>query len=446
VRGRRIGRALFAAAVVSASALACRQLVGIGDDPPRGPAGASDGGSEAEAAPASVTYGGPACQACLETHCPAQATACAGSQSCSVLENCLGACDGGVTCRSLCTLEYQVADPFASGLEACLFESCAQPCGLGCGLTAELASPSAAAGCASCIQGSPACTAASTCETNAACLAIGSCVLRGQAEDRNEACMDANDAGTDAFDDLVNAVRGSCLGPCALGNQWYCVGHSSPYVQNTSTALTLFVFDLENNNAPLPGITTEACSETLALPCQPEGDAATTDEGGVATVQVAAPIAPPHYGSTGFLQLNGPGIDEIYYWVFHLSEPTVRMSIPVVSRAEVQTIAAVLNVQMDPGRGTVGFSVGDCFLESSPGAQVSITPSDPETRVFYLSNGLPTLDASATDITGLGGAFNVPPGPITITAKPLGLDAASTVFQALVAEGGVTAFSLTPNQ
>ncbi len=100
--------------------LACRQLVGIGDEPPAGPqATSSDSGAEA-----GFTYGQGACAACVATSCAAQGTACAGTPSCSGLEACMS--DAGVdpTKRAQCGVDHGLGNDVATpGFEACLAPS-----------------------------------------------------------------------------------------------------------------------------------------------------------------------------------------------------------------------------------------------------------------------------------------------------------------------------------
>jgi hypothetical protein len=437
----RLGRALLAVAAFIGSVVACRQLVGIGDEPPTATGGAPDAGTEA-GPPCGVAYAGTACEACLEAQCCAQATACAGSLGCTGLEGCLGACNGDVTCGARCKFEHPVADP---GLEACLFGSCAQPCALGCGSVAEFFGPDAAAGCANCIVNGP-CAAASACLADPDCLAIPSCIGTSQAVDRNQACLGAYDAGVDAFNNIVAGLRSSCLDQCALGNQWYCVGNAKPHVQtNSATEMTVFLYDL--NGAPLAGVTVDVCSEGLQ-PCD-SLSSGTTNDAGLVPLQVPGPPPSSTYGPKGYLQLQAPaiGIDALFYWTYPLSEPAVRTNSSAPSQSEISEIAGLLGVAPDMMRGSVAFAVADCDLLASPGVQVTITPNDPETKVFYLSsNGLPIPGATSTDVSGFGGALNVPAGEITIMATPMSLGRPSTVLQAYVAPNKITLVALPPNQ
>ena len=86
------------AAAIAVAVLACRQLVGIGDDPPQGsPGTGTDAGAEG-----GFTYGQGDCAACVATSCGAQAVMCAGTPSCAALEGCMSSCGTDPRCRAEC--------------------------------------------------------------------------------------------------------------------------------------------------------------------------------------------------------------------------------------------------------------------------------------------------------------------------------------------------------
>jgi hypothetical protein len=64
----RLAAFIVGAATIAAATFACRQLVGIGNDPPQGPnAPSPDAGAEG-----GFTYGQGACEACVATSCTVQ--------------------------------------------------------------------------------------------------------------------------------------------------------------------------------------------------------------------------------------------------------------------------------------------------------------------------------------------------------------------------------------
>jgi hypothetical protein len=445
--GRRGGQRAVAAACVVVACVACRQLVGIGDSPPG--AGA-DAGAEAaaETGPAcGIAYAGASCETCLEQRCCPQATDCSGNAGCSALETCLGACGGDPACRASCTIEHRTTDPTEPRLSACLASQCSTPCALACGGVAEFTGPDAAAACQSCL-GNVSCPAAAACGSDPACIATAWCVLNGQAEDRNQSCIAAQDASADAFYGMLNSLQSSCGSACAIGNQWYCVGHESPPLQtNASTAFTAVVFDLATGGG-VAGVTVDVCSPLLP-PCTVL-DSEPTLDGGTATVDVPRQDQ-GGYGPTGYVRLSGGGIvDELYFWTTELSEPTIRVQIPTLTPNELSGAALLAGVgTLDPQRAHLGIGLGDCNTSPTPGAVVTVDPWDSETRIVYDPGAAQSGTLDASNATGIVAVLNVPvdaSGKVTVTVKPDALGRPSTIFTAAVAPGTITTLGILPNQ
>ena len=353
-----------------------------------------------------------------------------------------------MTCRAACTQEHLTDDPLEPPFGSCLATSCATACGFTCGEVAQFFGPDAAAGCQACIVEN-ACSVGTACAANPDCLGLCWCTLTGQSEDRNEACGAAHDAGRDAFTAARAAIGGVCASPCAFGNQWSCVGHAAPRTQtNPSTTMALSVFDLATGK-PLPGSLVEVCSPLLP-PCTVQSSATTGADGG-ATVTVPTSQLPGSLGATGYLKLTGGGaMDELFYWVAPLSEPSDSVQVGTLTSVEVSAIASVAGVTtIDPTRAAMGLIVSDCNLSSSPGATVTVDPKDSETRVIYSPGAAQSATALATDATGVVAIVNVPVGPTgeaKVTVTPAGLGRPSTVMSVFVAPNTATALGAVPNQ
>src|SRR5580693_8206568 len=95
---RRWGLGLIAAVAVIISVIACRQLVGITDNPP----------TDLTSTLCGLPYGTSLCASCASTNCCAESTACSTDPVCSPYESCLGACNGDSKCRSQCTIDTSV--------------------------------------------------------------------------------------------------------------------------------------------------------------------------------------------------------------------------------------------------------------------------------------------------------------------------------------------------
>jgi hypothetical protein len=87
---RAAGFGLFATLIALASLFACRQLVGITDNPPEDLTSTFCG----------LPYGTSACASCVQASCCTESTTCAADPACAAYEGCLGQCNGDLACRS----------------------------------------------------------------------------------------------------------------------------------------------------------------------------------------------------------------------------------------------------------------------------------------------------------------------------------------------------------
>src|SRR5580693_3049208 len=140
---RRWGLGLIAAVAVIISVIACRQLVGITDNPP----------TDLTSTLCGLPYGTNACASCVNTNCCTESNTCAVDPICLPYESCLGVCKGDPTCRSQCAVDQNAGmTPAVPALSACIAANCPNECGLVCGGTsAYLSLPDAAAACQTCM-------------------------------------------------------------------------------------------------------------------------------------------------------------------------------------------------------------------------------------------------------------------------------------------------------
>jgi hypothetical protein len=452
-RGRSRERAIrvaIVAASLGVTAIACRQIVGIGDEPPTDLAQVDEA---ADAGPDGIVYAGAACEACLQTHCGSQAAACAADPPCSALEGCLGACDGGqVTCRARCIAAHRIGvDPADIAISACLAGQCASPCGLTCGAFGAEFGVDAAQGCETCLL-DKGCVSSQACASNPQCVGLVLCQVTNPFLDRQEACSEAFDGGSSAGSDLSTVVTGVCHDQCAAGSQWFCVGSPLPARLSTQTAMTLQLNDLLSG-APVAGATVAACSP---LDPQCSADAgylsiATSGPDGGLTLTISSGSTS---GPTGYLAITAPTLTpELFYWGYPLSEPTLAEGIPVLSTSDTQAV-----VQLGESDGIpvdlrthafVGLGVLDCMHVLAPEVGISISPMDPDggTRVVYFKGGFPSKTATQTDSSGTAVIVNVPVSDqVTITATPVALGRPSSIVSVITRPGTDTYIQLPVNQ
>ena len=449
MRSRWPALALAASTVVAA--VACRQLVGIGDEPPQSLAAGADAGDSGAAGDATdagspLVYSG-ACGSCVDASCAGQAAACAASASCVPYASCLAACNGDATCRAQCTAAglAPAASPELDDLSACLVASCAGPCGLACGaLAGYYATPDAAAACEQC-QVSNYCDAETTCASAPTCHAFVRCVLGCQGRyDCLQACYEDDSGAVDTYG--YDYGLGSCTTICGMGRNWECAGRVGwPAPAGTSSTVTLVMNGALGASAA--GLDVSFCSGPVG--CGAVGPPGVTDDAGTVSLQVPTPS---YRGPTGFLRVVSPDdagaqavVPESSHWGFGLSEPSLTLYTTAYSPAIIDALAAQLHVSLDPSRGYVLAVVWDCLHYPGIGVQVDCSGCDSETvRAYQQATGGYSLTATATDSTG-GVIFgNVPSVPVDLIATPQDLGKPTARVTVQVQPGTLTIVLMSP--
>jgi len=441
-------RSVALTALLLGVAVACRQLVGIGDSPPTG-------SSPADAAPAcGITYAGASCEACVEAHCCQQASECEGDPSCKSTAACLASCAGDPRCTAACT--YGTVPPLPSSaastvaLGTCLAQNCERECSLGCG-PAVYVQPDAAASCHDCFSMN-ACSTSHDCSVSAACTAENLCTLTCEGRlDCLTGCGALDDAGSSLFRAVALVVQGTCAEACAINSNWGCLDHfvSAPASNGQPTEVDVNTVLLGGNTA-WPGIQVAVCSTgTCGARSGP-----TPSDGGPVTVAVPTTSANHggYVGPTGYLELSSiPDagssaiVLEDLYWGFPLSQPRMDLAAYVVTPfllSEIYAEAEQGTAPM-PGRGTLLIGALNCANTRAKG--LSFDAGLP-TQTFYFSDG-GTIDRSATQTGRLGAAVitNVEPGSVTVTATATQLGRAVSHGNATVQAGAVTLLYMSPS-
>ena len=436
-------------AVVITSAVACRQLVGIGDQPPTSTAAAMDGGADAvdgAAGACGLAYQA-TCGSCVMASCCQAATACSSDLVCAPYVNCLAGCNGVASCEAQCLIDNPVGDSSkVVAILACLARSCETECDLPCGnLATALAPPDAASACSKCIAVAD-CDAAQACAQSTDCVALGECLVAcGPGFDCAEQCLDSNEAGAATFNSFGALFNGTCATQCANGNWWSCVGHvTPPTALVTSTTVTIDA--VAYAGGPVAGLQALACN-TSDFGCQYSLSDGGTDMAG--QVSLTVPQSVGGAGFEGYYQFSSPDggtVPELVYLSVPLREATVHFTVYFISPLVLQGVLSHLMVTQGSG-GYLGVVAHDCFDNTAPGVQFSTSaPADAGVQIFYEQNGQPTPGATMTDPSGMALLTNVPAGTIDVVATPsdFGGQPASH-FTVNVEDGKVTYVLLFPD-
>jgi hypothetical protein len=309
-----------------------------------------------------------------------------------------------------------------------------------------------------------ACADSYDCASSVDCDAYWRCYMACPTPDCKFSCALGHEAGVSLFRAVQSDYAGTCSGPCQYGNYWACVGHVGwPAKLSNVVALTVPVVDFLAQGTPVPGETVSVCANCpcgSAMSADPLlGEAGTTDDAGLVTVQVTQPSNPENWGLNGCVQVTSATdatVPYYGYWGYPLSEPVVNpalgpglysaniaaQSAQVFTPAELVSATGYLNQTVLPDTGMIGASVFDCLDNPASGVRVALSPSDPSVTPFYSLSG----DAGATTYTGYAFFFNVPPSNgYQLTAMPGPLDGgASSVVIVDVAANTTTAAGMFP--
>jgi hypothetical protein len=434
-----------AAAVVI---VACRQIVGIADDPPGAGAAPVCGG---------LPWAEGECAACMLSSCCTEATKCASEPACASTFGCVARCaPGDEACRSKCVVR---GDEAMAAVGACQSRACAPDCGLKCGGWGLLAGPQLAhiestPGCESCLT-STACNELANCVAHEACLAArfcnnaciqfdGQCVTGCGAPPIDLASPYAVDAGSVLSDQELLTY---CAAECQPGTDWSCVGHAA-WPSPRAPAITLRIrFEDAETTQPLKGVSGQACAYP-DMACSPPIAQGTSGADGIVTfsdvpVQLSPFTGYFHFTLAGYLPTDvvvTPFLAES-----SSASPAQVATLPMLTMLDNQQLFIQAQIPYDPTLGTILIYPVDCEGIGAPGVSFNGTNLGPKAVPYYVVNGLPTTSVSATvagPLQPTGGLANVTPGPVRIDAY-VGGKIYGTV-NARVSAGGIAYAVLVP--
>jgi hypothetical protein len=425
------GVGLVAVVAATTGVLACRQLVGITDNPPE----------DLVTSICGLPYGTNACASCVNANCCTQSNSCAADPSCAAYQACFGPCNGDPACWSQCIIDNPATGADVSALSACMASNCETDCKLTCGgFAGRPFPPSTASMCESCLTTTAhACSATRACATSVGCDTAIRCISASPTYDLINTCELTDgvnpswgwnpDAGNDSALTQYFVAQGSC-GPACSGTDWHCVGRSWPELGSVSTPYTMnLLVHHYSDSSPEPDAAVEVCGDG-DLACSMSYAHGTTDaHGEISLTFQNVPGVSPSHGIEGYLKISGADFVTNYtYWGFPLSGSAYYIVADVVTPSELATGYDLVDVKPDTTRGTLVVVATDCQYGFAPGVQVTLDPADPATESFSPSGAA----TSATDSSGLIFFYNVPAGLVQVTATPPGSNRASSHVSANV--------------
>ncbi|MEZ4405339.1 MAG: hypothetical protein R3A52_02430 [Polyangiales bacterium] len=243
------------------------------------------------------------------------------------------------------------------------------------------------------------------------------------------------DATTDA---TADASADAAMDP------WACLGMvTAPTAEGTMGTMRVRIANFQSNGA-LAGVTVKACARTDDT-CATPHSTATTDAMGNASLTYPMGAA----GFDGYLEVSGgAGANEVTPTRNFFPLPPYRAmeqySLLVVTRATFTLLSAGFSAMLDATHGAIAFIANDCNGDRSAGISASISPAATGARQFYFTGVLPSLTATQTDATGVGGYLDVAPGNYSVEGRRVSPASRVGAVSLSVRGGYITSTNLIP--
>lgn len=219
-------------------------------------------------------------------------------------------------------------------------------------------------------------------------------------------CEAASDCTARGFTNAV-CEKNVCVEEAA-DPVWGCLGHVEEPVADKTKKVDLKVrMAYAGDEGPVLGATVDICDK-LDLECTgsslnfPKG--LTTDADGYVITKVTQ-------GFDGFVRVKGQDVMDSRVFVGRplITQPPVK-EVQLLRKLDYSLLAAFAKQEVDPTRGTAILLSIDCGGASGAGVRFEVPDADAKSLEFYLINQAPTPPptATATDVDGFGGFFNLP--------------------------------------
>jgi hypothetical protein len=240
------------------------------------------------------------------------------------------------------------------------------------------------------------------------CLACAGCsVVLDPDQPQCETTADCTTRGFTA----AACVKNVCEEATVADPTWGCLGHVVAPVPDTTAMVTLTErLELAVGGAAVTMATVDVCDKldvncTATGPGFPKG--LSPDANGNVTFSV-------FQGFDGFIRIAGPTIMDSRVFVGRpiVTPPSVK-AVELLQPSDYSAIASFAKQTVNMARGTAILLSFDCQGLAAAGVSFTTADADSMSTQFYLINMFPEVPpmATATDVDGFGGFFNLPTGP-----------------------------------
>lgn len=244
----------------------------------------------------------------------------------------------------------------------------------------------------------------------------------------------------DRADEYVRCLAQKCDSQCDV--LWGCAKNYS-ISEAEGSSVTIRVTDAVSQGQEIEGIRVKACQD-LDPACQIDiGQSSTnvTNAGGRAVLAL-----PRSFDGYFLLEQNDPPAEGAAYVPMTVvwSQPLYKIEpVLTVSMFKVGVIPALANnnEKILPGKGHMVFKAQNCLPQryvdnpdanaSAEGVIANYAPMGEGSKVYYTRNGLkisPTATDTSYDGGGFGGAFNLSPGQVSVTAVHHDVEVSNAVY------------------
>jgi hypothetical protein len=198
-----------------------------------------------------------------------------------------------------------------------------------------------------------------------------------------------------------------------------------------------------------------SCNPLIGTPCNSDDRTCatpiatgTTDAHGKATLTMAA--FPHTTGFSGYFDISGPGTAPyLYFLSFPLSEPEAELDLLVVTPDHLASWASQISratqdggsqpLQLDPSRGTLAVTAGDCLRFGAAGVTLTATGIDEATLLGYDDGVKISNTATETDRSGFAIFFDTPTlTPIDVVAFSKTVNRTSSRVRVFTRSGAIS--------
>ncbi len=221
-------------------------------------------------------------------------------------------------------------------------------------------------------------------------------------------CTTAADCTARGFSGAVCTANVCVMAP-VVDPIWGCLGHVTAPTPDPTKKVDFSVALTFTDQSPVTEATVDICDKldldcTSTDPNYPKG----LTPGPDGEVALSVP-----QGFDGFVRVAGPQVMDSRVFVGRpiITPPNVK-SVRLLTPGVYNTLAMFANQMVDMTRGTAILLAVDCSGNSASDVSFTCAEADAKSQPFYLINQLPTVPpaATATDVDGFGGFFNLPVG------------------------------------